>query len=214
MLIALRFNPPGMGASSYVSRCCIDTSQGVFLGYHVIAWLVSGVASGVHQWNVQVKTFVSFSYVCPCAGLLLSPELTPAQYIWIGDAMYGICIFFVKLSILLQYLQMFVPRKTRNALYWTSHTLILTNFVFYLIYSFIALFGCKPIAKAWDPLITNGHCINTLATDVAGGAINSLSDLVILVLPQVSIWRLQMALRRKIQISALFLIGLLSVSVS
>ena len=188
---------------------CIDTSQGVFVGLFVPAWYVIEIAPGVHQWDIRLKDYISFSYVCPCAGMLLSSELTPAQYIYISSAMYGICIFFVKLSILLQYLQIFVPLKSRNALYWTSHALIWTNLVFYLISVNLVLFGCKPIAKAWNPLITNGHCIDTLATDTAAGAINSLSDIVILVLPQVSIWRLQMALRRKIQISALFLIGLL-----
>ncbi|KAM0803469.1 hypothetical protein BDR22DRAFT_970763 [Usnea florida] len=164
---------------------------GVFVGLLVPAWYVVKIAPGVHQWNIRLKDYISFSY-----------------YIYISSAMYGICIFFVKLSILLQYLQIFVPLKSRNALYWTSHALIWTNFVFYLISVCLVLFGCKPIAKAWNPLITNGHCIDTLATDTAAGAINSLSDIVILVLPQVSIWRLQMALRRKIQISALFFIGL------
>ena len=186
----------------------IDTPQGFFVGDHVIAWLVDGIAPSVErpsQKLCRVHTCVSLCWP------FLSSELIPAQYIWIGTVLYGVCIFFVKLSILLQYLQMFAPLNSRNGLYWTSHALIWTNLVFYLIGSFVVLFGCKPIAKAWDPLIINGHCINTLAANVASGTINSLSDLVILVLPQVSIWRLQMALRRKIQISALFLIGLLLV---
>ena len=196
---------------------CIDTSQGVFVGEHVLAWLMAGIAPGVHQWNVQIKNFVSFTHVCPCGGLLLSSELIPAQYLWSFTITYGICIFFIKLSILLQYLQIFVPLKSRNALYWTLHALIWTNLVFYLITFCLVLFSCKPIAKAWNPLITNGHCIDTLWAIIsltAAGAINSLSDIVILVLPQVSIWRLQMALRRKIQISAVFFIGLLLVWLS
>lgn len=126
--------------------------------------------------------------------------------------MYGFCIFFVKLSILLQYLQIFVPRKTRNMMYLASHALIWTNLVFYLISTFLEIFACNPIAKAWNPLITTGHCINVLALNVAASSINSLSDLAILILPQVSIWRLQMSLKRKLQTSAVFLIGILSVS--
>ena len=185
----------------------IDTSQGVFVGDHVLAWLIAGIAPGVHQWNVQLKDFVSFSYVCQCAGLLMSSELTPAQYMWIATTMYGICIFFIKLSIILQYLQIFVPLKTRNGLYWTSHALIWTNLVFYLSGLILLFFGCR--TKARDPLMAHGHCINVLAIDVAASSVNSISDIAILVLPQVSIWRLHMALRRKIQISALFLIGFL-----
>ena len=193
---------------------CIDTLQGVFVGYFVPAWFASGIAPGVNQWNVQLKSFISFLYVCFWAGILLSSKLIPTQYIHVGAVMYGFCIFFVKLSILLQYLQIFVPLKQRNALYWIAHTLIWTNLVFYLISAFLEVFGCKPISKAWDPLITNGYCINILAVNVAASSINSLSDIAILVLPQVSIWRLQMALRRKVQISALFLIGVLLVYMS
>lgn len=92
-------------------------------------------------------------------------------------------------------------------MYWISHALIWTNLLFYLISTFLEIFACTPIAKAWDPLITNGHCINVLALNVAASSINSLSDIGILILPQVSIWRLQMALRRKVQISTVFLIG-------
>ena len=126
--------------------------------------------------------------------------------------MYGFCIFFVKLSILLQYVQIFVPSKTRNMMYLASHALIWTNLLFYLISTFLEIFACKPIAKAWNPLITTGHCINVLALNVAASSINSVSDLLILILPQVSIWRLQMSLKRKIQISTIFAIGVLSVS--
>ena len=125
--------------------------------------------------------------------------------------MYGICIFLIKLSILLQYIQIFAPLNSRNAMFWTSQALIGTNFIFYFISTFLEIFSCTPIAKAWDPLISNGHCINILALNVAASSINSLSDLTILVLPQVSIWKLQMALKRKIQISGIFLIGSLSV---
>lgn len=149
--------------------------------------------------------------VCPCVRMLLSSQLTPLQYIHVGTLMYGWSIFFIKLSILLQYVQVFVPLNSRNAIYWTSHALIWTNMVFYIISEFLEGFACKPIAKAWDPLITNGHCINILAINVAASSINSVSDIAILVLPQVTIWRLQMALKRKIQISAIFLIGFLLV---
>lgn len=125
--------------------------------------------------------------------------------------MYGFWIFFIKLSILLQYLQIFVPLKTRDTIYWTSHALTWTNLLYYLIGTFLEIFSCTPIAKAWDPFITDGHCIDILAINVAASSINLLSDLAILILPQVSIWSLQMSLRRKVQISAIFLIGSLLV---
>lgn len=123
--------------------------------------------------------------------------------------MYGVCIFFIKLSILLQYLQIFVPVKRTTTMYLASYALIWSNFIFYFVSTFVEIFACTPIRKTWDPLIPGGHCINILALNVAASSINSASDLGILILPQISIWRLQMSLKRKIQVSVIFLIGIL-----
>ncbi|KAL8786451.1 MAG: hypothetical protein Q9213_002767 [Squamulea squamosa] len=163
----------------------------VYVGYYVPSWLASGVAAGVHQWDLRLKYLSPFLY-----------------YIHVGSVMYGVCIFFVKWSILLQYLQIFVPLKKKSTMYLASHALIWTNFVFYFVSTFVEIFACSPVRKAWDPLIPEGHCINILALNVAASTINSTSDIGILILPQVSIWRLQMSRKRKIQISGIFLVGI------
>ena len=97
-------------------------------------------------------------------------------------------------------------------MYLVSHGLIWANFIFYFVSTFVEIFACSPIRKVWDPLIAKGHCIDVLALNVAASSINSASDFGILILPQISIWRLQMSLKRKIQISGIFLIGILWVS--
>ena len=70
------------------------------------------------------------------------------------------------------------------------------------------ILACSPIAKIWNPLIT-GHCFNLFDQYVSTACINTASDIVILILPQVSIWKLQMALRKRLQISAIFFVGIL-----
>ena len=94
-------------------------------------------------------------------------------------------------------------------MYWASHTLIWTNFVFYSACFFLEIFACNPINKAWDPLITTGKCLNVPAINIAAGTFNALSDILILILPQRTIWKLQMSLNRKLGISAIFLTGVL-----
>ena len=123
--------------------------------------------------------------------------------------MYGVCIFFIKLSILLQYLQIFVPVKRMSTMYLASYALIWSNFVFYFVSTFVEIFACSPIRKAWEPLVAEGHCVNILALNVAASSINSASDVGILILPQISIWRLHMSVKRKLQVSVIFLIGIL-----
>ena len=83
--------------------------------------------------------------------------------------------------------------------------------MFYLLSTFLEIIPCLPIAKAWNPLLKDGHCINTLVLNVAASSINAFSDITILILPQVGIWKLQMALKRKVQISGIFLLAVLCV---
>lgn len=153
-------------------------------------------------------------YVCMISTLFhLSPRFADyviAKYGHIGSIMYGICIFFIKLSILLQYLEVFVPVKMSNTsyIYWSCHVFIWVLFVFYFLSTFLEIFSCRPLAKAWNQLL-DGTCMNTLVLNVAASSINSATDLMILVLPQVAIWRLRMSISKKISVSALFLIAIL-----
>ena len=145
----------------------------------------------------------------PIHGTVLKLMTFGPQYVHVGSIMYGVIIFIIKLSILLQYLRIFTPAKKTDLIYWASHTLIWTNFVFYFVSSFLEIFACKPIAKVWDPLIANGQCMNLQAINVAAAAFNVLSDVSILVLPQKVIWKLHMSSRRKLGISSIFLTGIL-----
>ena len=136
------------------------------------------------------------------------------QYVHVGSVMYGVSIFFIKWSILLQYLQIFVPIKKRTSVYLACHGLIWANLIYYSLGTFIEIFSCSPISKAWDPFVTEGRCINILALNVAASTINSVSDLAILALSQMSIWRLHLSVRRKIQLSGVFLVGVLYVYIA
>ena len=55
----------------------------------------------------------------------------------------------------------------------------------------------------------HGHCINTGAGNVASAGINTGFDFSMVVIPVVHVWSLQMPIRRKIIISAVFASGLL-----
>ena len=67
---------------------------------------------------------------------------------------------------------------------------------------------CKPISYAWDaPLGAEGSCINLVGNNVANGAILAAADIAILILPMPTIWSLQVNLRQKIQVCAIFALG-------
>ncbi len=84
------------------------------------------------------------------------------------------------------------------------------NFVFYTAITFVAIFVCTPRAKFWNPLLP-GKCANIDAVNIITSVINATSDLVLLLLPIICVWKLQMGLRHKLGMSAVFATALLYV---
>lgn len=72
----------------------------------------------------------------------------------------------------------------------------------------LVIFECTPINKAWDPLVP-GHCIDQVKLGVAIGYFNLVTDCMILILPIPMLWALQLALRMKLAVLAVFMTGIL-----
>lgn len=71
-----------------------------------------------------------------------------------------------------------------------------------------SLVNCTPIAYHWDKTIT-GHCISYWKGEVASGAINAILDLILVIMPIPVVWQLQMPLRGKITVTAIFSLALM-----
>ena len=125
----------------------------------------------------------------------------------ITSIFYAPLIFITKLSILLQYISIFVPTHRSQLFYWI-YALIWTNFLFYLADMLVEIFQCVPRSKIWDPTIP-GHCVNVNIVFITTAVVNVISDWSILLLPLGCVWELQMSTRRKLIISAVFATGLL-----
>lgn len=130
----------------------------------------------------------------------------------IESILFGPIIFFAKLSILLLYLRIFVI-VTGTKTYYAIHFTIWSILLFYLANLPVEIWACTPRRKIWDPTV-EGKCINNDVVLVTGGVMNVVTDFAILLLPLVSIIRLQMPLPRKIGVSAVFATGFLHVPYS
>jgi hypothetical protein len=117
----------------------------------------------------------------------------------------------MKAAILLQWTRIFVPLGTRNAFWWISQSLLWLTVLLYLGATLAGVLQCNPVEKAWNVLILNGKCINFEALELATSAFNAVSDIIILVLPQRTIWRLQMSTLKKLGVSVVFAFGLVFV---
>ncbi|KAI0407870.1 hypothetical protein F4802DRAFT_551537 [Xylaria palmicola] len=169
---------------------------GFFAGY-VQTIYVTAIFPGVHvhQWNLQLKNLEPWLYRTHLASIF-----------------YGLCLLFLKLAILVDWLHIFVPTKERNFVFWSIHVLIWSNVIYYVSGTFLEIFRCWPRQKIWDPLFEGGVCpINIDANNFASTIINLVSDLAILAVPQFVIWKLNMSRAKKAGVSLLFVIGIFAI---
>lgn len=88
--------------------------------------------------------------------------------------------------------------------------LFTANILCYLIITFLEIFSCSPIAKSWDILITDGYCVVDLRVlNAVATAHNSGSDFIILAIPQLVIWRLNLTWKKKVNLSIVFMVAIL-----
>ena len=65
---------------------------------------------------------------------------------------------------------------------------------------------CRPISRLWNHL-QPGACGNMVDFLVAISGCNAATDLIIIILPMPLVWRLQMATRKKIELTFIFALG-------
>jgi hypothetical protein len=118
-------------------------------------------------------------------------------------------MLLLKTAVMLEWIRIFVPHRTRNIFYWSSIILIAMNAVFAAGIA-VALAACRPMEKRWHFWVA-GTCMESRARDIASAAINLVLDTFILALPQRIIWNLQTNARRKTSFAVAFSVGLLYV---
>lgn len=116
-------------------------------------------------------------------------------------------MLFLKLSILLQLKRIF-KGATRDLVYWLTISLILLVVSFYTATAITTIAQCIPRERIWNQNVP-GICLNLDAAMVSSASFNLAIDILIFVLPICTIFKLKMAIERKLGICAVFGIGLL-----
>ncbi|KAF2646226.1 hypothetical protein P280DRAFT_544619 [Massarina eburnea CBS 473.64] len=186
---------------SYIMR--VFRLEDVMIGLAAIGFFISvgltltGFSHGFgkHQWNVTV------------GDLFQSLHL-----IYIIQIIYSVTIFLAKLGILLQIQHIFTGQK-KSSMYWASWVLMALVTAAYISITFILAFPCTPIRRAWHPLLP-GTCNDKARPGIFSGVVNLVTDIAILALPIVSVFQLQLSLKKKLAVSAVFAIGLLACVIS
>ena len=71
----------------------------------------------------------------------------------------------------------------------------------------VFIFACLPVQFYWDRSIPGGHCLIYDLFYIIMAALNTLTDVVVLLLPLNVVWNLTITHPKKIGLSIVFLIG-------
>ncbi|KAL9126839.1 MAG: hypothetical protein Q9175_007847 [Cornicularia normoerica] len=134
------------------------------------------------------------------------------KLIYAGQFPYLVIVSITKTSILLFYLRLFGTPGTHQVfrkLLYITQALVVIWFIASVVPGIVR---CHPIKDMWNPLVVGSpdvrhYCINTNAYYVSTSAFNVALDFWILVLPISIVWTLQLSGRRKVGLSAIFLLG-------
>lgn len=124
----------------------------------------------------------------------------------INEVLFGPSAFFAKLSIFLLYLRIFGPNKKFR---YVTYAGIVIIFAFYTATTVMPAVLCirRPSETWLESQVTPRCTRNTDPLAYSQGVFGTISNLFIYLLPLRVIWQLQMPLRRKIGVSAIFATG-------
>ncbi|KAI1163493.1 hypothetical protein F5B18DRAFT_318210 [Nemania serpens] len=139
--------------------------------------------------------------------LSLSQLTVQVKILLISEFTYLLGTAFVKLSMLCLYYRIYTTPVFRRWCYF-----VIALDIGYVI-SFIPLFltNCIPLSQYWDPK-PDGWCRDTLVGDNATVAVNLVLDAFVLALPLPVLWRLQMSVRDKLTVTAMFGFGAVTIA--
>ncbi|KAH7304033.1 hypothetical protein B0I35DRAFT_445744 [Stachybotrys elegans] len=131
-----------------------------------------------------------------------------------SSCIYSVTAAFAKLSLLSLYLRLFKPSRLARIAIWVG---IAVTILFYTIVTIttIAYVHPRPGDGGWGSLKNNLRMMKPaprlVATQGLGG---TLTDFYVLLIPIYLVWGIQMPVRKKVGVCALFLTGLLSCACS
>ncbi|ELR05656.1 hypothetical protein VC83_02952 [Pseudogymnoascus destructans] len=174
-------------------------------------------AVGQDDWVILFSAICSVIYSGLCIsqsrwGLGLDIAIRPKENLdkysvinFAGRPFYMAGITGFKVALCLSYLRILnKSNKTYRKFVWV---VLVTCVLGHLGGTLVLIFQCKPVHKSWLPK-TPGSCLPNDTTFYALAANSIIFDCIILVLPIPLLYSLQINIRRKIALMAIFLLGI------
>ncbi|PTB68949.1 hypothetical protein BBK36DRAFT_2315 [Trichoderma citrinoviride] len=146
-----------------------------------------------HQWNVPVCWYTaSYMKILFAQGVMLGPV-----------------IFFLKTAIWLLYLQIFSAHRTIRIIVYVG--IVVTALTYWTTVPLELAYGCPTPGTTWTDLLTDGKPAKLIYYGPVQGSLAVIIDICIFVLPLPVLWKLNMTLRKRIALCAVFFTALLGV---
>ncbi|KAL3420536.1 hypothetical protein PVAG01_06981 [Phlyctema vagabunda] len=126
-------------------------------------------------------------------------------YFYWQELIYLAVLPLLKITFLLLYLRVF-PEKSFRRIVWF---MIAVNVSYGIAFVTISVFQCIPVSGAWTRWDGSfeGRCNNINLQGWLSAAVNIILDVTTLSLPLFPLWKLNMAIRKKVQVMVMFSVG-------
>ncbi|KAK7226814.1 hypothetical protein V2G26_014817 [Clonostachys chloroleuca] len=133
------------------------------------------------------------------------------QLLWIIELTYAASIASSKFSVLCFFWNIF----NRSSIRWPIIILFLASSLWVIVRTFIVIFQCTPVPYIWDKSIQGGWCPIDMSKFFFGTVLlHCIMDTVIVMLPIFPVLKMQLSMKRKAAILALFASGAIVVIAS
>ncbi|KAK8198725.1 hypothetical protein M8818_006592 [Zalaria obscura] len=120
--------------------------------------------------------------------------------LWASIWLYNLSLTFTKISIIMQYLRIFIGTKFRIACWVMFGVVVVYSFWTF----FSSIFSCTPVAYFWDKNVAGGHCLDQYVVWFVNAGINIATDFLTMLLPMPVLKNLMLPKRQKIALMLVF----------
>ncbi|CAG9945965.1 unnamed protein product [Clonostachys rosea f. rosea IK726] len=148
------------------------------------------LAFGIDMWNLEYEMIT-----------------TALKYFYICESFYILGLALYKVSVLFFYLRIFPSHKFLIAIYISMAVIMVLS----VVLIFVQIFQCKPIYWVWHGwrlAYYRDRCMDIYTITFIAAGLNIFQDLVVLLLPLLSLFRLKMEKKSKWGILVMFSLGI------
>lgn len=134
------------------------------------------------------------------------------KYYYFGEIFYVVALGISKISILFFYLRVFPSKGFRTVTYVVMGLSVAYTIAFF----FATTFQCTPVSMAWNQWdgLHKGTCNNIHLQGWIAAAINIVLDAIVMALPLRHLSKLNMGIKKKVMVMAMFSVGIFVIFVS